>query len=161
MGCGREIAVRGRPWGNWFRCAACGRVHVLRERLVRFRYDEAYRRSEARKRAVFVAIAFLMSTLGGWIIAREVGRPALIYGIEWASAALICGALYRLSRLTQDVFLVMGVLSALFAARRIALLDLVAYFGAPPYARFPVAMLAAAAVCFAVVAYQRRFIEAL
>ncbi|MBZ0251875.1 MAG: hypothetical protein K8I02_00930, partial [Candidatus Methylomirabilis sp.] len=88
-------------------------------------------------------------------------RPALVYGIEWASAALICAVLIWLSRRTQDIILIGGLLSALFAARRIALLGMVEAYGAAPYARFPWAMLGTAAACFLVVAYQRRFIDAI
>lgn len=161
MGCGRRIDVGGLAWKAWFRCAACGRVHILRERLARFAFDEAHRRAERRKGWIFVFVAFVLSTLGGWFIADRIGRPWLVYGIEWTTAAAICATVLWMNRRTQDILLVAGVVSALLTLRRIGLRELVMGFGAPAYTDFPWVMVATTLGCFAIVAYQRIFIESI
>jgi len=159
MGCGREVDVRDLGWKDWFRCASCDRVHLLRKRLAEFRYDLRYARIERVKALIFVLLAFVFSWLGGWIIVDLIGRPWMVYGIEFGSAVLICAVAGYMNRRTQDILLIAGVVTALLAARRIGLLEMVRSYGAEPYAPFPWVMVGTAVVCFALVAYQRRFID--
>lgn len=156
MGCGRRVDVRGLSWWDWFRCASCGRVHILRARLAKFVYDERHERTERRKTISFVTIAFALSFLGGWLLTQRMGRPLLVYGVEVSSAGLVSAVAVFLNRRTRDILLVAGVLSAMLTLRRIGLHEMVLAHGAQDYTGFPWAMIWTTVGCFALVAYQRR-----